>query len=102
MASNLPRVDFYVHSSSTFEPLAATACRLTDKAWQQKASRRMVIRVDDTHQATLLDELLWTFRDGAFLPHARLTDATDPAAYPILIAGSDQALPSSHRDPTAS
>jgi DNA polymerase III subunit chi len=45
------------------------ACRLLRKAW--RAGRRVVV-TGEARQLAMLDQLLWTFDPGEFIPHARL------------------------------
>ena len=37
-----------------------------------------------------LDELLWTFRQGSFVPHALLLSGTQESAVPVTIGHEDQ------------
>jgi len=57
----------------------ALACRLAQKARQQRA--KVFIHCDDVEVARAMDDLLWTFSDTAFLPHALQDDplATEAA-----------------------
>ncbi len=68
----LTRVDFYV--TRTTEPLARErlACRIAGKA--AGLGHRLHVHVADEASLARLDELLWTFSDASFLPHARLGD----------------------------
>lgn len=75
------RVDFYILPGDSARERALFACRLAEKAYQQ--GHQLLLRVGDAAEAATLDELLWTFRQGSFLPHARLEDADGE---PILIA----------------
>ena len=61
------RVDFYVLSSADPASRLRFACRLTEKACSLK--NRTYAHVDDAARARELDELLWTFRAGSFIPH---------------------------------
>jgi DNA polymerase III subunit chi len=63
------RVDFYLASDEA----ARVACRLAEKAW--KLGHKVYLHVADATQAQKLDELLWTFRDVAFVPHSLTDDA---------------------------
>lgn len=74
------RIDFYI--LPTAEPRAAElfTCRLVEKAFAQ--DHRIYVRTRDRPQAELMDELLWTFRQGSFLPHAVVDAAEDE---PILL-----------------
>ncbi|NND60921.1 MAG: DNA polymerase III subunit chi [Gammaproteobacteria bacterium] len=64
----MTQVDFYILNGAAIEELQRLACRLVDKAWQQ--GMRTLINADEPTTATALDDLLWTFRDISFLPHA--------------------------------
>lgn len=63
------RVDFYL-LGATAGPEAALgfACRLADKAFQ--LGHRTYIYTTSAAQSARLDELLWTFRQDSFVPHA--------------------------------
>lgn len=74
------RVDFYILPGDSARERALFACRLAEKAYQQ--GHQLMLRVSDPAEAASLDELLWTFRQGSFLPHARLENADGE---PILI-----------------
>ena len=62
-----PRVDFYVLPDADSGARLHFACRLTEKAY--KLDNRTHAHVAGTAQARQLDELLWTFRPGSFIPH---------------------------------
>jgi DNA polymerase-3 subunit chi len=68
------RVDFYVLSDPTPAAAPGFACRLSERAW--KSGHRVVILVTDESSAKRMDELLWTFRDDAFIPHVYATSDT--------------------------
>jgi len=61
------RVDFYVLASADAASRLRFACRLTEKAYTLR--NRTYAHVDDAARARELDELLWTFRAGSFIPH---------------------------------
>lgn len=71
----MARVDFYVLQASGEQSRWQFACRLTEKAY--KLDNRVHILAADMQAASRLDELLWTFRDGSFLPHDLATGKTD-------------------------
>lgn len=58
------------------------ACRLADKAFDR--NQRIYIHTESEEQALQLDNLLWTFRQGSFLPHA-LYGAENDSELPIHI-----------------
>ena len=68
----MARVDFYVLSQAGEHARQAFACRLAEKAWRM--NNTVHIETRDHDDATRLDELLWTFRDGSFVPHHIIGD----------------------------
>ena len=56
-------------------------CRLAQE--QHRAGRSVYIRTLSQKQAAQLDDLLWTFDQGSFIPHRLASDAADPA--PVII-----------------
>ena len=83
----MARVDFYVlnqagqHSRQTF------ACRLAEKAY--RLDNTVHIHTGSRGDADRLDELLWTFRDGSFVPHERISSGR-AAESPITIGCEDE------------
>jgi len=82
------RIDFYILAAPDLQAGALFACRLADKAFGQ--GLRIYVRVRDRQQALQLDELLWTFRQGSFLPHALAERAPDE---PIVLGEQPPAEP---------
>jgi len=89
----MTRVDFYVLPGDRPEERARLACRLAEKAYAR--GHRIYIHAPDEAATAMLDDLLWTFRQGSFLPHGRIGEA-DEDSTPILI-GHD-AEPTRHTD----
>jgi DNA polymerase-3 subunit chi len=58
------------------------ACRLAEKIF--KDGHQVYINTASGQQLKQLDDLLWTFRQGSFLPHAVCT-GNEPEATPILL-----------------
>ena len=54
----------------------AYACRLLRKAYRSQAR---VVVTGEASQLARLDQLLWTFDPGEFIPHARLRAGEQPA-----------------------
>jgi DNA polymerase-3 subunit chi len=75
------RVDFYVIAAAGEMSRRQFACRLAEKAY--RLEHCVHIRVASREQAEQLDDLLWTFRDGSFVPHEVLTG--EPAEAPVTI-----------------
>ncbi len=65
----MTRVDFYLlPPGSGARERSVFACRLAEKAWQH--GHRVWLHAASRDDATELDNLLWTFRQGSFVPHA--------------------------------
>jgi len=63
-----PRVDFYVLDTAEERALLLMACRLVEKAYL--AEQTVYVHCDDAAAAAALDDLLWTYSDRSFVPHA--------------------------------
>jgi len=80
------RVDFYILAAKDGDSCERFACRLTEKAF--RSGQRVYLNSATRQQAEQLDQLLWTFRPGSFIPH-RCADAGDEEL-PVLVGCSDQ------------
>lgn len=85
----MTRVDFYVLPGTEPRDRHLTACRLAEKAY--RLGHRCYIQTASAQDDTVLDELLWTFRQGAFLPHAVWRGEPD-AGTPILLGNPSPPL----------
>lgn len=63
----MTRIDFYVLDDSDPAGRLRTACRLIQKAFG--LGHRIHVHTGSAALSGQLDELLWTFRDVAFIPH---------------------------------
>ena len=79
----MAEVKFYVLKGSGELARRQFACRLTEKAYRLEHS--VHIRTADAQTAAHMDELLWTFRDGSFVPHEVVTGSQGEAASPVTI-----------------
>ena len=86
-----PRVDFYVLEDSRPQARLHFACRLAEKAFNQ--SHKVCIAAASAEEAGELDTLLWTFREGSFVPHEIAAGGNDA---PVLIAADG--LPAAMQD----
>ena len=64
-----------------------TACRVVDKAWQR--GLKVWVWAEDSDDLQSMDDLLWTFRQGSFVPHERLA-GQEPRA-PVCIGTPEEA-----------
>lgn len=76
------RVDFYVLAEADAEARMRFACRLAEKAYQHQ--QRVHLHTASVARAGALDELLWTFRQGSFVPH-ELAPTGATATSPVTI-----------------
>jgi DNA polymerase III subunit chi len=83
-------VSFYVLSGAEPTTRLGYACRLAEKAY--KLRNRIHAHASDAGMAQALDVLLWTFRQGSFVPHEMLTSAGH-ASSPITIGFAGVATP---------
>jgi len=83
----MTRVDFYIlkDTGETARPLFV--CRLTERAFQQ--GHRVYINTESATQLLQLDDLLWSFRAGGFLPHA-VYNGEDRGEQPILLGHNSE------------
>ncbi len=63
----MTRIDFYVLQAAAADAKARFICKLADKAYRN--GHRVYILTPDAAAAQHLDELLWTFHPGSFVPH---------------------------------
>lgn len=77
-----PRVDFYLLNDATPEGSRLFACKLAEKVYS--LGRRAFLLTPSGEEAERLDERLWTFRAGSFVPHA-LHRSRGAAGEPVLI-----------------
>jgi DNA polymerase-3 subunit chi len=86
----MARVDFYILAQPEERARQLLACKLAEKAWRLDNS--VYIHTSDRAAAERLDELLWTFRDGSFVPHglAGRNDGTESS--PIVIGCDEQGI----------
>jgi DNA polymerase-3 subunit chi len=85
--TGMARADFYIMGPG--EDPRRFACSLANKAFKQ--GHRLHILATDRDQALTLDELLWTFHDISFLPHALLGEEDEGVPVTIGWPGHAQA-----------
>ena len=84
------QVDFYVLARPT-QSSGQFVCRLAMMAWEQ--GHQILVRTENREEADRLDEMMWDYPPGRFLPH----EQGDDANCPITIATRDDAIPE-HRN----
>lgn len=81
----MTRVDFHVVAPGRRGGAEHAACALAADLFA--AGRRVYIHTGDEAASARLDDLLWTFQDTSFVPHARAGAAAQDA--PILIGDAE-------------
>ena len=79
----MARVDFYILAQADERGRQVLACKLAEKAWRLDNS--VYIHAGSRADAESLDELMWTFRDGSFVPHAVVGSDDGTGDSPIMI-----------------
>lgn len=64
----MTKVDFYVGKTNSLQARLLLACKVVTKAHQH--GMPTYIHTDNPATTARLDDLLWTFHDIAFIPHA--------------------------------
>lgn len=85
------RVSFYVLTGAEPGSRLGYACRLAEKAY--KLQHRIHAHAVDSSMAKNLDDLLWTFRQGSFVPHELLAPGGEPPLAPVTIGAADATGP---------
>lgn len=73
MASEACQVDFYLLASASLDA-SHLACKLALMAWERGHS--IDILTANPAEAAALDELMWRYPEGRFLPHERAAGGT--------------------------
>lgn len=67
----MPEVTFYVLNSESLYDRYFFACRLIEKVYN--SGKFCYVLLDSVEQCQRLDDMLWTFRAGSFIPHQLFT-----------------------------
>jgi DNA polymerase-3 subunit chi len=83
-----PRIDFYKLNSRNRSRINRFCCQLADKV--VKTGNPVFVRTKNEAESHALDDVMWTFSDSSFLPHAIQGDTEDADA-PVIIGHSASA-----------
>jgi len=78
----MTQIDFYVLDEPAAGNRFTLACRLSEKIYHQ--GRRIFIHTGSEEETRHMDRLLWTFRQGSFIPHGTLSGC-DLNITPVII-----------------
>lgn len=82
----MPEITFYVLATESTQERYLFACKLIEKAY--RSGSFAYVLTDSPEQSQLIDDLLWTFRAGSFIPHQIYTGEI-PAIENIVLIGSE-------------
>jgi DNA polymerase-3 subunit chi len=88
----MARVDFYVLERADERARHTLACRLAEKAYRLENS--VYIHTKNRDDAVQLDALLWTFRDGSFVPHGISGSSDKSEVSPVMIGYEKEGIES--------
>ncbi len=82
----MARVDFYLLKQAGAQSRQTFACRLAEKAY--RLENTVHIHTVNQEDADRMNDLLWTFREGSFVPHDLLQNADSNRHSPVTISCS--------------
>ncbi|WP_031433766.1 DNA polymerase III subunit chi [Methylomarinum vadi] len=82
----MPEATFYVLPSQSQQERQAFACKLIEKVY--RSGHSCFVLTDSERQSRQVDDLLWTFRPGSFVPHQVYRDE-EPAFPQTILIGHD-------------
>jgi DNA polymerase-3 subunit chi len=81
----MAEVSFYILSSESIQERYEFACKLIEKAYRSGCF--CYVLTDNAEQSQKIDNLLWTFRAGSFIPHQIYTGEL-PDFEKVILIGS--------------
>jgi DNA polymerase-3 subunit chi len=82
------QVDFYITGENSADARLKLACTLCDEAMQR--DQHVFVNVTSEREARQLDELLWTFLQGSFIPHRIVEKPLEEAPREPVVIGLAQ------------
>ena len=84
----MSEITFYVYDTTDAKIRLKHLCVLVEEAYKQQQT--VMIYVDTEEQQSYLDDLLWTWSQNSFMPHAPVTTARadDIPRYPVVIGST--------------
>ncbi|MGD8571327.1 MAG: DNA polymerase III subunit chi [Gammaproteobacteria bacterium] len=87
----MTKIDFYLLSAAGRDALDSMACKLIDKVY--RLQHQVYVHTESQEAAQRLDEVLWTFRPGSFVPHGIYQPGKEQPE-PVIIGYQDGTPPS--------
>ena len=79
----MAEVSFYILPTESIRERYEFACKLIEKAY--RSGHFCYVLTDNAEQSRIIDDLLWTFRAGSFIPHQIFTGKLPDLENVILI-----------------
>ncbi len=79
----MPEVSFYILTSTSELSRYQYVCKLVEKIY--RSGSQVLIITDSNALSRRLDDLLWTFRPGSFIPHQHCSGPVFDSDTPVLI-----------------
>ena len=86
----MEQVDFYLLSAVDDVARLQTACRIASKGYDQGMT--IYLQTNDAQQSGMLNDLLWTFSQESFIPHAIRESMTCWQKFPVQIGVTDSGV----------
>lgn len=83
----MAEVSFYILPTESLPDRYLFACKLIEKAYRSGCF--CYVLTDSAEQSRIIDDLLWTFRAGSFIPHQIYTGEPPDTEKVILIGSLD-------------
>ncbi|MCG7963529.1 MAG: DNA polymerase III subunit chi [Candidatus Thiodiazotropha taylori] len=84
----MTQIDFYVLEEGSRANRFTLTCRLCEKIYHQ--GRRILIHTESEEETRHMERLLWTFRQGSFVPHG-IAERCDHSVTPVIISHQQEA-----------
>ena len=84
----MTKIDFHILPAQARRQHDVYVCELVDHAY--RAGRRVHLHCLDDDMVTAMDDLLWTWHDTSFIPHA-VAGSPEAAEAPVILAASTEA-----------
>lgn len=82
----MPETSFYLLDTPSVQQKNLFACKLIEKAFRSGCF--CYVQTDSDEQSRMLDDLLWSFRAGSFIPHQHYTGSAVPDFDKVILIGS--------------
>ena len=79
----MPQIDFYLLDRHVPDGRLRATCRLCKKI--HALGHTIFVQTPDLEQAKILDDLMWTFDQSAFIPHGLCNSQGEGAGFPVTI-----------------